>query len=128
MPNHGLCYEKHALQIDVEDGVEVLLGHVPKLSSFFEARVVNEDVDLTKGSDGFLNESLPVGNFSNVGLKSRCAPLSCFYSGYNFVRAYFVFPVANSDVSAFARQALRYRASNPLIATRYGGDLPYEPI
>ena len=50
MTHHRLRYEKHALQIDVENSVEILFRHVPEVRAFLESRVVDEDVDLPESS------------------------------------------------------------------------------
>jgi hypothetical protein len=121
MTDDRLRYKKHALQVDVENGVEVRFGHVPKVRAFLEAGVVDEDIDLAEARDGLFDESLAVGNASDIRLKSGSASLHLCYSFYYFVRAFFVLAITDRNVGAIARETLRDRASDSLIAAGYGG-------
>ena len=51
MTHHRLRYKKHALEIDVQHGVEVCFRNVPKVVAFFKAGVVDEYVDLSHRCD-----------------------------------------------------------------------------
>ncbi len=42
--DEGLGEEEGALEVDVEDGVVVLLGDVPEVGALLDAGVVDEDV------------------------------------------------------------------------------------
>ena len=119
--DYRLRYKKHALQVDVENGVEIRFGHVPEVGAFLEAGVVDEDIDLAEARDGLFDESLAVGNASDIRLKGGSASLHLGYSFYYFVRAFFVLAITDRNVGAFACETLRDCASDPLVATGYGG-------
>jgi hypothetical protein len=128
MTHHGLRYEKHAFQVDVEDSVKILFGHVPEFGPFFEPGVVDKDVDSAKSCHGFFNESLSVLNLSDIRLKSGSATVRGRNTGHDFIRSLFVFPIADRHVGAFLRQAFRDRSSNSLVAAGDGGYLARKPI
>jgi hypothetical protein len=128
MTHHGLRYEKHAFQVDVEDGVKILFCYVPEIRSLLEARVVDKDVDSAESRNSFLDESLSVGNYSDVRLKGSRSPLRGGDAGHHFIRPGFVFPIADCDVGAILRQTFRDRSTNSLIATRDGGHFSRKSI
>src|SRR5260370_42190806 len=128
MAHHRLRDKNHSLQVAVQDGVEIFFRHVPEVPSLLQTRIVDEDVDLSKSRDGLSNESLPVRNLSDVGLKRSSSPLRSCNSAHDFVRPFFVLAIADGNVGAFLRQAFRDSLSNPLIAARYGGHLTCQPI
>jgi len=128
LTHHCLCYKKHSLQVDIENRVEIRLRHVPEVRPFLQTRVVDENVDFSKNRDGLLDESLAVGNLSDVSLNGSRAPFHSGYSVHYFVRTFFVRAIADRNVGAFPRQVLRDRTSDPLVATRYSGDLTCQPI
>src|SRR5216684_3301260 len=123
MANHCLRDKKHSLQVDIQNGVKILFCHVPKVRSFLQTRVVDEDIDLSKSRDGLFDESLPVRDLSDIGLKRSSSPLRSCNSAHYFVCAVLVLAIADGHVGAFLRQTLRNRPSNPLVAARYGGYL-----
>src|SRR5258708_31330247 len=118
--HYRLRHKKHALQVDVENGVEIRFGHVPKVRAFLDAGVVDENIDLAEARDGLFDESLAVGNASDIRLKSSSASLHLCYSFYYFVRAFFVLAITDRNVGAIACETLRDRASDSLIAAGYG--------
>src|ERR1700756_4028631 len=124
-----LGYEKHAFQVDVQNGVEIRFRHVPEVGAFLKAGVVDEDIDLAEARDGLCDESLAVGNITDVRLKGRGAALCrrC-YSLHYFIRPLLVFAIADRDTRAFAGQTLRDRASDPLIAAGYGSYFALQSI
>ena len=128
MTHHGLSYEKHAFQVDVEDGVKILFCHVPELGPFLEPSVVDKDVDSAESCHGLFNESLSIGNLSDIRLKSSSTPLRGRDAGHDFIRSLFVFTIADRHVGVFLRQAFRDRSSNSLVAARDGGYLARKPI
>src|SRR6266853_992337 len=75
MTHDGLRYEKHALQVDVENGVEIGFRHIPEVRPFLQTRVIDQDIDLAEAGDSLLDESLAVGNLSDIRLKSGGAAL-----------------------------------------------------
>src|SRR5215470_10591952 len=115
-----LRYKEHALQVDVQNGIEIAFRHVPKVGALLETGVVHKDVDLAESRDGLINESLPFGNLPDVRLKSHRALLGCGSdSRRHFVSASFVLAVADRDVGSITGQALRDRTPYSLIAARY---------
>ena len=59
-----------ALQVDVDDRVPLLLGHVDEHPVAQDAGVVDQDVEVAEGLDGGVDETLaalPVGNVVGVG-------------------------------------------------------------
>src|SRR5258708_1686721 len=123
-----LGHKKHTLQVDIENGVEIRFGHIPEVRAFLHAGVIDEDIYFAEARDGLFNESLPVGNDSDVGLKGGRALLHLGYSRYYFVRAFFVLAITDRDVRAFSRQTLCNRTSDSLIAAGYGGYFALQPI
>src|SRR5260221_1717008 len=119
--HHRLRYKTHALQVDIENSIEIRFGHVPEISAFLQAGVIDEDIDFAEGRDGLFDESLAVGNASNISLKSGRAPLHLGYSLDYFVRAFFVLAIADRDVRTFACATLRDRAPDSLISACDGG-------
>jgi hypothetical protein len=111
--------KKHALQVDIQNGVEILFRYIPEVRPFLETRVVDEDVDPSKSRDGLLDEPLAVGDLSDVSLKSGGAPFPGGDSVHYFVCSFLVFPIADCDVGAFLCQTLRDRTPDPLITARY---------
>jgi hypothetical protein len=128
MTHHGLRYEKHAFQVDVKDSVKILFCHVPKLGPFLEPSVIDKDVDSAESRRGFFNESLSVGNLSDIRLKSSSTPIRGRDAGHDFIRSLLVFPIADRHVGAFLRQAFRDRSTNSLVAAGDGGYLARKPI
>src|SRR3981189_2568067 len=121
MAHHRLRDEKHSLQVDAEPGVKTFFRHVPEVRSYFQTCVVDKNVDLSERRDGLFNESLPVRNLSDVGLKRGSSPLRSRDSTHHFVRPRLVLAIADGHVGAFLRQAFRDRPSNSLVAAGYGG-------
>src|SRR5580692_713358 len=78
MADHRLRDEKHSLQVDVQDGVEVFFRHVPEVRSLLQARVVDQDVDFSKSCDSLFDESLSVRDLSDISLKRSRSPLRRF--------------------------------------------------
>ena len=126
--HHCLRYKEHTFQIDVENGVEIRFRHVPEVRPLLQTCVVDEDVDFSKNRDSLLDESLAVGDLSDVSLNGSCAAFRSGNPVNYFVRPFFVRAIANRNVGAFPRQVLRDRTSNTLIAARYSGDFPCQPI
>src|SRR5258708_19565685 len=79
--HHRLRGKEHALQIDVQNGVEILFGHVPEISAFLKPRVVDENVDLSEARHRLRDEPLSIGNLANVRLESS---RTAFRGGYLF--------------------------------------------
>jgi len=123
-----LRYKKHALQVDIEHSIEIRFRHIPEISAFLQARVIDEDIDFAEGRDGLFDEPLAVRNISDIRLKSGRAPLHLGYSLDYFVRTFFVLAIADGDIRAFARQTLRDRAADSLIAACYGGYFALQSI
>src|SRR5499427_2045182 len=124
-----LRHKEHALQVDVQDGVEIVFRHVPEVRALLETGIVYKDVDLTESRDGLVNKSLSVGNLPDVRLKSYGALLGRRGdTRSHFVRASFVLAIANRDVGAIAGQTLRDRAANALIPARYRGHFSVQTI
>jgi hypothetical protein len=71
---------------------------------------------------------LAVRHDSYVSLKGGGAPFCSGDAGHNFIRPFFVFAIADRDIGAILRQAFRDRASDSLIATRYGNDFSCQSI
>ncbi len=44
MPHYRLGYKKHALQVDIENGVEIRFRHIPEIRAFLEASVVESQL------------------------------------------------------------------------------------
>jgi hypothetical protein len=128
MTHHGLGYEKHAFQVYVEDRVKILFCYVPEIRSFLEPGVVDEDVDSAERRHSLLDESLSVGNLSDVRLKRGSSPLRGGDARYDLVCSFLVFPIADRHVGALLRQAFRDRSSNSLVAARDGGYFPRKSI
>src|SRR5215467_3300325 len=125
----SLRHKEHALQVDVQNGVEIVFRHIPEVGSFLETGIVHKDVDLAESRDGVVNESLPFRNLPYICLKGYCALLGCRAdTRSHFVRPSFVLAIADRDVGAFAGQSLRDRPANPLIPARYGGHLASQSI
>src|SRR5262245_56553069 len=98
-----LRHKEHALEVDVQDGVEIVFRNVPEVRALLETGVVHKDVDLAEGRDGLVNKSLPFRNLPDVRLKSHCALLGCCGDARShFVRPSFILAIADRDVSAFA--------------------------
>src|SRR5262249_32343918 len=117
-----LRHKEHALEVDGQNGVEIVFRDVPEVDALLETGVVHKDVDLAESRDGLVNESLSFRNFPSVLLKSHCALLgSRSDPRSDFVRSSFILAIADRDVGAFAGQALGNCPANPLISARYGG-------
>ena len=69
LADEGLGEKERALEIDVHDLVEVLLGDVPEVGSDFDAGVVDEDVAAAVLGVGLVDKGLGLGNFGDVGLE-----------------------------------------------------------
>src|SRR5262249_15402732 len=125
----GLRDKEHALEVDVQDGVEVVFGDVPEVGALLETGIVHKDVNPAESRDGLVNESLTFRDFPYVCLKCYGALLGCRGdTRSHLVRASFVLAVADRDVGAFASQALRDRPTNPLIPARYRGNFACQSI
>ena len=66
--DEGLGEEEGAFEVDVEDGVVVLLGDVPEGGFDLDAGVVDEDVAAAELLVGLVDEVLRVGEDGDVGL------------------------------------------------------------
>src|SRR5260370_20230290 len=120
MAHHCLRDKKHSLQVDVQSGVEIFFRHVPKVRSFLQTRVVDEDIDLSKSRDGLFDESLSVRNLSDIGLKRSSSPLRSCNSAHYFGLPLLFLAIAAGPIGSFLRQTLRDRPSNSLFAALYG--------
>src|SRR5262249_49483529 len=110
------------LEVDVQDGVEIVFRHVPKVGTLLEAGIVHKDVDFAESRDSLVNEPLPFRNLPYVRLKSHGPRLGCRGDARSHLfRPSFILAIADRDIGAFAGQALRDRPANALIAARYGG-------
>src|SRR5258708_7549023 len=128
MAYHRLRDKNLSLQFDVQNGVKIFFRYVPEVRSFLQTCVVDQDVDFSESRDGLFNESLPVRDLSDIGLKRGSSPLRSRNSAHYFVRPRLVLAIADGHVGAFLRQAFRNRPSNSLVAARYGGYLTCQPI
>jgi hypothetical protein len=66
--NEGLGEEEGALEVDVEDGVVVLLGDLPEGGFDLDAGVVDQDVAAAELLVGLIDEVLGVREDGDVGL------------------------------------------------------------
>ena len=66
--DEGLGEEEGALEVDVEDGVVVLLGDVPEVGADLDAGVVDEDVAAAELLVGLVDQVLGVGDVGDVAL------------------------------------------------------------
>jgi hypothetical protein len=126
--HHRLSYKKHSLQIDVENGVEILFRHVPAVRAFLEACIVDEDVHLSEGCDSLFDKSPAVGDDPHVGLKRSRASLCSGNAFHDFVRPRLVLAIADRYIGAFLRQTLRYCTSDSLITARYSSNFSRQSI
>ena len=67
MPDEGLRDEERALEVGVQDEVVVVLGDVPERGVFFDAGVVDEDVDLAEAGDAVGDEFLRARDGAEIG-------------------------------------------------------------
>src|SRR5258708_23594891 len=124
--HHRLRGKEHALQIDVQNGVEILFGHVPEISAFLKPRVVDENVDLSEARHRLRDEPLPIGNLANVRLGSSRTAFrggGCFPP---FVPALPLFSIKDYPVLPLPFPAPRRRPSHSLISRPYSRP-PYPP-
>src|SRR5579859_2312661 len=128
MAHHRLRNKKHSLQVDIQNGVKILFRYVPKVRPFLQTRVVNKDVDLSKSRDDLFDESLSVGDLSDIGLKRSSSPLRSRNSVHYFIGPILVLAIADGNVSAFLCQTFRNRSSNSLVTAGYSGYFASQPI
>src|SRR6202007_2801357 len=119
--HYCLRHKEHAFQVDVQNGVEVVFRYIPEIRALFQTRVVHEDVDLAEGRRNLIDEFLAVGNLSDIRLKGGATPVRSVDFAHNFIRPFFVFPIADRDIGPFLAHPLRDRAPNSLIASGYRG-------
>ena len=127
--HHGLRYKKHPFEVDIENGVEIRFRHIPEIRPLLQTRVIDQDIDLAEAGDSLLDELLAIRNFADIRLKGRSAALGrrCDSLHY-FIRTLLILAIADRYIRAIACEALRDGAANPLIAARYDGYLPFQPI
>src|SRR5262245_47092310 len=72
-----LRHKEHALEVDVQNGVEIVFRHVPEVRALLKTGIVHKDVDLAESRDGLVNESPSFRNLPYICLKSHYALLGC---------------------------------------------------
>src|ERR1700751_121597 len=73
----GLRHKEHALEVDIENGVEIFFGDVPEVRRFLETGIVHKNVDPAESRDALIDKSLSIRDFADVRLKSHRASLGC---------------------------------------------------
>ena len=127
--DYRLRYKKHPFEVDIENGVEIGFRHIPEIRPLLQTRVIDQDIDLAEAGDSLLDELLAIRNSADIRLKGRGAALCrrCDSLHY-FIRTLLILPIADRHIRAIACEALRDGAANPLIAARYDGYLPHQPV
>ena len=109
MPHDCLCCKEHALEVDIEHQVVILLGYVPEFGAAFQTSVVDQDVGRTEARKDGCDEILCLGDVADIGLQgqrfasSTCSRTVAGDTRHHFFRAAAITVVTESDVGAFGR-------------------------
>jgi len=127
--HYCLRYKEHALQVDIENGVEIRFRYIPEIRPLLQTRVIDQDIDLAEAGDSILDELLAIRNSADIRLKGSGAALCRRRDSLHyFIRTLLILAIADRHIRALACETLRDGAANPLIAARYDGYLPLQPI
>jgi len=99
--NEGLAKEEGTLEVNVEDGVVVLLGDVPEVRADLDAGVVDENVAAAELLVGLLDQVMGVGGFGDIALNSNSFSTCGLDFGLGLIRA-LELKVVDDDRCAFA--------------------------
>src|SRR4029077_1153256 len=127
--HYCLRHKKHALQVDIENGVEIRFRHIPEIRPLLQARVIDQDVDPAEAGDSLLDELLAIRDSADIRLKGRGAALCRRRDPlHHFIRTLLILAIADPHIRALACETLRDGAANPLIAACYDGYLSLQLI
>src|SRR5580700_4471862 len=126
MFHKSLCDEKKSLEIYVQNKIEIFFPDVPEFRAFFDARVVDENVDAAKLFFRFRDEAFAVGNFGNVALNGDGVSATRFQLIDDFLRACLVGKIADGNGGTVRDKTLGDAESDALIPAGNGGDFACE--
>src|SRR4029077_11666272 len=118
----GLRHQERTLQVDVDLLVPFLLGTFESVVRVKDAGVVEEDVEASKGADGFMHGALALGGAADVGAKEDGAASGLENRFGHGVAAFFV-ASGDGDVGAFASKEESSSFSDAGGASGNEGDL-----
>jgi hypothetical protein len=127
VPDHGLRPEEDRLQVDVEDAVPVLLGHVPERRAALDARVVDEHVEPAERRGALRHEAADLRDLADVRPDEVRAPPHRPDLRGDAARRLGAAVVVHDDVGALAREPQRDGATDAAAAPRDEGRLALEP-
>src|SRR6266481_2449209 len=114
--------EQRSPHIDVEQLVEMLLGHGPKGKKFADASVGENNIDSAFHLGNSLVKTIKVGEFGNVALNARNIAADCLHGLVEFVLS----AARNEDIGTLFDKKLRRGESNPFCATGDDSNLTFQ--
>src|SRR5512147_2894410 len=131
MSHHRLRGKEHALEVDVEHEVVILLGYVPEVGTAFQTGVVDQDVGCPEALKYGRDEVLCLRGVADVSLHSQCSARSSRCrsfprnSRYHFFGAAAIGTIAEGDVSALCSKPQCDAAADALVPAGDDGDLAF---
>src|SRR6266481_865995 len=114
--------EQRSPHIDVEQLVEMLLGHGPKGKKFANASVGENNIDSAFHLRNGLVKTIKVGEFGNVALNARHIAPDCLHSLVEFL-----LPSArNKDIGTLFDEEFCGSQPNPFCPASDDSDLTFE--
>src|SRR5712692_6016424 len=126
MPDHLLCGEEDALEVDVENAIIVFFGHFPKRRVSFDAGVVHENVEPAEMLDGRDDELPYVSRVRKIRLDHEATTARCFDDAQRFLRSAGGTVVVDDHIRALLGETFSDCATDALAAAGDESDFACE--